>query len=913
MKKRSLLVSIILITSVIILPTIPVSVGVVTISPKDGFENNGRNIAVNSSGVIFTSYYDGTNVEYKKSTDGGKTWGGTTTISVESSDPARDTVMCVDSNDNLHFLWKNGTDATKHHKCYWVGNDTWTPRIDTIGIGNWGVLVPDDSGNVHVIFGDLNGSAKEELSHRVWDGDSWSNKTQIRNNRYGQGNFRVEASINSTGGIHAVWQGFDAGSTWAVYYSTSDDNGTTWSTPLQIDNNLGDGHGPSIAVDSLDNLHVLWQGKDATHNQVQAVYRKYSGSWGTVSYLTDDDTDVAHVQPTIAVDQNDTIYAVWTDDNGDASNHLIVMRTSEDGGSTWGEETRPIDCTDDTRNPIALHYINPVGSGGIPYRGLMFAYIHDYGGNPEHNIYYSSDWILSNSFQFSNESPTDLGFGVLQPWCHVDVSLTGGGSFNVSFWENSTGSWIKRQTNDSVTNGTFWWQFTQISSYQTTYYWRVQATNSSLLENIIYRFTSLQVVKTTGETITQCNLFRYVDDSIVATYDLINDTSNYTLLFPALRESSGWIADGAGTITLIDGTWYITHRQRTGDTYRGHYIKLDSSTDLTSWSNVWTVSKNDVTPKRINSFERLSLRYYRNSYYLYFCYDEGGSWDVSYINAPTPEDLEYSLLNSNNWTTILAGAKDPEVYQHNGTYYFSTSLGLYKDDNPEGSSITFIVDFTQMYKDTYGGGDGYPGYNTGTIMFDNSSGYFIHWRTVSVDFDEDNNVDDILWFFATSGDLENWEATDRHVKVKDWTVDTAALLGYPSYFATESETVYLLDWKDAKDDRGFYLWVYDEPTSNNYPFFSIEAPVIETIGVRSQPVCTVQVNDGDNDTITINFYENSTGGWFFRPTNASVVGAPDRTNNMSYWWQFTQVSSQSTQNPWKVSGYSSVQGMGNGL
>ncbi|MCK4266199.1 MAG: hypothetical protein KAX31_02890, partial [Thermoplasmata archaeon] len=683
----------------------------------------------------------------------------------------------------------------------------------------------------------------------------------------------------------------------------SSDGGSTWETPLQIDDNLGRAHQSTIAIDSSDDLHVIWQGRNATHNQDQAVYRKYDGSWGTVAYLTDS-TNIAHVQTTIATDlKGPNIYAIWTDDNGDASNHQIVMRKSEDQGSTWGSETQLIDRTESSRIPIALHYNYPENCGNIPYQGVMFAFTEDWGGTPSRDIYYSSDWDLLEEgklFLFSYEYPTNLSFSIFQPLCNVDVNISIGGNFNVSFWENSTGSWIQRQTNNTVSNGTFWWQFTQVTSYETVYYWRVQANNLTVSENITYRFTSLYLVNETGDTITHCDLFTYVDGKIVAKHDYKNDTANYTLLSPAYRESAGWIADGGGTIILHNDTWYVTHRQRTGDTDRANYFRLDKSTNLVDWTIVWNVTKGDIGPITLQSFERFSIRYHNNSWYLYFGEDHDGTFDTNYIKASSPEELEYSLLNSNNWTLIVDGAKDPEVHYHNGTYYVTTTLGLYKDDNPEFTSPTFIVDFTQLYKDKWGGGPMNPGYNTGTIMFDNSSGYFMYWRTVTVDFDDDSNIDDFLWFFATSGDLENWEATDRHVNIKNWTVDDAALLTFPAYFVTENETVIVMDWKDASNNRGYYLWVYDEPVSNYDPVFSNETPTNETIGIGSQPWCSIQVNDTDNDTMTINFYENSTGSWIHRQTNNSVVESPDWSNNGTYWWQFTQASIQSTQYWWNV-------------
>ena len=855
----------------------------VLIDSTDSVDIDTRTLAVNSSGVIFVIYYDGTNLEVKNSTNGGTNWGTPTIIKTDTY--LRQPLICVDANDNLHYAWKTGLDDGKH-MCYWNANSTMSSENDIRGQGNWMSMVPNDNGTVYIFFGELD--EYDNLFVRKWDGDSWDAPVEIIHGESGAIQ-RCEAAITSNGTVHVVfqWQGSSN-----VGYAVSTDNGTTWTNET-LDADLGGAALPSITVDSYDNLHVIYQGKNSSHTMNQVIYVSHlanGSAWSSEHYLTDISA-TNHHSPTITVDSDDTIYAIWSDEGGLSGNFRIAMRKSDDLGTTWSSVTECIDMTENSRLPSALHFMYPANN--IPYSGFMLTYKEDFGGTPDVTVYMSSDWALTNSFVKSNPYPSDQGYSPLQPQCHVDVNLIGGATFNVSFWENSTGSWVLRQTNSSVTNGTFWWTFTQASSYYTTYYWKVQGNIGGVFDNTTYQFTTLQLVNTTGETITSSDLFKYTDGSIQAKYDLINDSANYTALFPAYRESAGWIRDGGSSITKINGTWYITHRQRTGDTTRGNYVRLDSSTDLISWSIVWNVTKGDVSPKTLNSFERLSLRYYNDTYYLYFCFDDDGTWDVSYVKSSTAEDLENQLLNSNNWTLLLDDAKDPEVHHHNGTYYFSTSKGLYKDDNPEGSSLEFIVDFTQMYISTYGGDSGNPGTNTGTIMFDDTSGYFIYWRTVNVDYDGDENINDILWFFAISGDLDNWEPIDRHVKIKNYT-DDAGVLGYPSYFVTSTETVYLSDYEDDEGDYSLYLWVYDTGDEDIAPILSDETPTNETTDVAASPWCSITVADPEGSTFDVTFEENSTGSWVVRLQNLTA-------SNGTFWWQFTQATGSEMDYYWRIS------------
>lgn len=75
---------------------------------------------------------------------------------------------------------------------------------------------------------------------------------------------------------------------------------------------------------------------------------------------------------------------------------------------------------------------------------------------------------------FSGESPTNSTTNVsLTPTCAITINDADGELMNVYWLENSSGSWILRQTNTSCSNGTYSWIFTQASAYSTKYWWKV--------------------------------------------------------------------------------------------------------------------------------------------------------------------------------------------------------------------------------------------------------------------------------------------------------------------------------------------------------------------------------------------------------------------------------------------------------
>ncbi|RLF31589.1 MAG: hypothetical protein DRM98_05350, partial [Thermoplasmata archaeon] len=102
----------------------------------------------------------------------------------------------------------------------------------------------------------------------------------------------------------------------------------------------------------------------------------------------------------------------------------------------------------------------------------------------------------------SNPYPTNASTNIdPSPTCHVDVSDSDGNTLTVYFYENTTGSWVLRQTNSSVSSGsTVYWTYAQANNYGTTYWWKVAVNDSVNNVSEIYHFTT--TVDSTPPTVT---------------------------------------------------------------------------------------------------------------------------------------------------------------------------------------------------------------------------------------------------------------------------------------------------------------------------------------------------------------------------------------------------------------------------
>lgn len=110
---------------------------------------------------------------------------------------------------------------------------------------------------------------------------------------------------DTSNNIHVVY--FNAGE---IYYIKSTDSGKTWSAPANISSTGANSVYPSIAVDSGNNLHVVWQ--DATPGNDDIYYKKYSGgSWSGVTNISNNGANSRN--PSIAVDTANNLHVVWHD------------------------------------------------------------------------------------------------------------------------------------------------------------------------------------------------------------------------------------------------------------------------------------------------------------------------------------------------------------------------------------------------------------------------------------------------------------------------------------------------------------------------------------------------------------------------------------------------------------------------
>jgi hypothetical protein len=288
---------------------------------------------VNSNNHIHVVWMDDSpgnwEIFHKKSTNGGTTW--TTKRLTYNSGDAWSVDIAINSSNHLHVVWVDDTSDNWeiYHKNSTNSGTNWTTKRLTYNTGSSGApaISVDSSDNLHVVWNDSS-PGNTEIYHKksTNGGSTWTTKRVTFNSGV---SLSPAIAIDSSNNLHVIWFDWTPGQT-EIYYSKSTDGGSTW-TSKRLTYNPGSSTHPTIAVDSNDNIHIVWD--DSTPGTGE-IYHKKSTNGGT-TWTTKRMTynSGGSYYPSIAVDSNDNLHTSWHDYT--PGNSEIYYKRSTNAGSTW--------------------------------------------------------------------------------------------------------------------------------------------------------------------------------------------------------------------------------------------------------------------------------------------------------------------------------------------------------------------------------------------------------------------------------------------------------------------------------------------------------------------------------------------------------------------------------------------------
>jgi hypothetical protein len=233
-------------------------------------------LAIDSTSHLHVIWEDDTpgNVElyYKRSTDGGGTWSNAQRLTWTSCGSYYPRIA-ADSSGAIHVVWYENP----------TGNDEIYYKRSTNGGGTWGAtqkltwnsgysfdpaIARSSSKTIHVVWDDSTPGNAEIYHKRSTDGGTtWS---AIKRLTWTPGGSYYPA-IDSGSSIYIVWEDTTPGND-EIYFAKSTDGGGTWSTAQRLTWISGESLSPALAFDSTNTVHVVWF--DNTSGNDEIYYKK---------------------------------------------------------------------------------------------------------------------------------------------------------------------------------------------------------------------------------------------------------------------------------------------------------------------------------------------------------------------------------------------------------------------------------------------------------------------------------------------------------------------------------------------------------------------------------------------------------------------------------------------------------------
>ncbi len=96
--------------------------------------------------------------------------------------------------------------------------------------------------------------------------------------------------------------------------------------PTNVSNNSGRSESPSIAVDSKNTVHLVWDDDTPGNKEIFYAYKPADGNWSTPVNLSNNSQSSRY--PCIKVDRNDNLHLVWQDCSPDGYWRIFYINKS---------------------------------------------------------------------------------------------------------------------------------------------------------------------------------------------------------------------------------------------------------------------------------------------------------------------------------------------------------------------------------------------------------------------------------------------------------------------------------------------------------------------------------------------------------------------------------------------------------
>jgi hypothetical protein len=275
-------------------------------------------------------------IYYKRSTDKGLTWGPDTRISPTPSSDTMPLLALSGSTLHLTFLRNNqAPEAASYYKRSTDGGLTWGPDV-FLGNTRWWPGVAAAGNNVYVslntVYGDDSTNSVVYFRRSTDNGATWEPQQQISHApRRPHGRSEDPAIVAAGKYVHVVWNdNRDAipGKGMSFYHRRSSDMGATWGEETALTHAPEYTYCPTICLNGA-NVEVAFADKQG--GKIYHICHIHSGDFGSTwdpKQQISNPPGGGEVYPAIARDGSN-VHMVWPGKDG------MMYQHSGDGGKRW--------------------------------------------------------------------------------------------------------------------------------------------------------------------------------------------------------------------------------------------------------------------------------------------------------------------------------------------------------------------------------------------------------------------------------------------------------------------------------------------------------------------------------------------------------------------------------------------------
>jgi len=267
-------------------------------------------------------------------------------------------------------------------------------------------LARKSNGDLWCVYSRYDGTYDQiYASYSTDGGETWTEEQICSASAY---QLYPSIAIDSNDNVHVVWSGKGWGTN-TEYYNMQYRKRTSsgWQTQEAVTDKNYDQYYPSIAIDSNDNIHVVWEGygwgTNTNYRNIQ--YRKRTSSgWQTQEAVTD--KNYTQSDPSIAIDSNDNIHVVWDGYGWGTNIEYYNIQYRKRTSSGWQTQEALTDKAVHQQYPNFIWALHPIVSGAKtnrPKTGYAFVWMD----GTTVKFYKSSDLDWDTAANNSPNPPAD--------------------------------------------------------------------------------------------------------------------------------------------------------------------------------------------------------------------------------------------------------------------------------------------------------------------------------------------------------------------------------------------------------------------------------------------------------------------------------------------------------------------------